>query len=75
MKKSPGDLSVLSALMHHIESAIDEINNAALAAGDLEYSEAEVWLEWIAEELGNLLFNVMQTPPIDESWRAARRSG
>jgi hypothetical protein len=63
MNEPPGDLT---ELVDHIEAAIEAINNAVVAAGDLEYAEAALWLEWIAEELGDLLSNVMHVPPMDE---------
>lgn len=49
----------LTALVNHIESAIDDVNNAAIAAIELEYEEVAPWLEWIAEELEDLLLNVL----------------
>jgi len=55
-----------TALVNHIESAIEEINKAVVTASDLEYLEVALWLEWIAEELGDMLLNVMQSPPMEQ---------
>ena len=60
----------LTALLGHVESAIEEINLAAVAATDLDYAETALWLEWLGEELEDLIRNVLQAPSGDESWLA-----
>jgi hypothetical protein len=56
----------LTALVSYIESAIEDINQAVVAASDLENLEIALWLEWIAEELGDMLLNVMQSSPMEQ---------
>jgi hypothetical protein len=60
----------LTDLLEHVESAIDEINRAAVAANDVAYYEAALWLEWIGEELEDLVRNVLQAPSRDDLWIA-----
>jgi hypothetical protein len=55
------------ALVNSIESAIEDINNAAVVAAELQYDEIASWLEWLGEELEDMLFNVLQTPPGPEN--------
>jgi hypothetical protein len=57
----------LEALVNHVESAIDEINSAVIAANHLELAEIAPWLEWLGEELGDLLFNLLRTPSQTET--------
>jgi hypothetical protein len=67
MEEQPDKLTVL---LGHVESAIEEINLAAVAATDLDYTETALWLEWLGEELEDLIRNVLQAPSGDESWLA-----
>jgi hypothetical protein len=60
MDESPDELT---ALVNHIEMAMDEINSAVIAARELEYEEVAPWLEWLGDELEDLLNNVLQAPP------------
>ncbi len=64
----------LNALKNYIESALEEINSAAVAANEMGYAEIAPWLEWIGEELGDLLLNVLREPSIDEL-RGAQEEG
>ena len=58
----------LTAMVNSIENAMDEINSAAARAEELDYAEFGVWLEWLSEELQDLLSNVLQAsaPDVDE---------
>lgn len=64
----------LTALWGHVETAIEEVNLAVVAANDVEYSEAALWLEWLGQELEDLLLNVMRAPSINVGW-IAREEG
>ena len=59
MEAQPGQMD---ALVNHVESAIEEINSAVVASSELGFTEIEPWLEWISEELGDLLLNLLQAP-------------
>ena len=59
MEAQPGEMD---ALVNHVESAIEEINSAVVAASELGLTDIGPWLEWISEELGDLLLNHMRTP-------------
>jgi hypothetical protein len=48
----------LAELVDHVESAIEEINSAVVAASDLDFAEVALWLEWLGDELEDLLANV-----------------
>ncbi len=61
MEKWPDELI---ALVNHVESAIEEINCAVILANELEFVEIAPWLEWIGEELEDILTNVLQTPSL-----------
>jgi hypothetical protein len=50
-------------LANYIESAIEEICSAATTANDLGNEEIALWLEWIGEELEDMLRNVLRTLP------------
>jgi hypothetical protein len=58
----------LTAMVNSIENAMDEINSAAARAEELDYAEFGAWLEWLSEELQDLLLNVLQAsePDVDE---------
>ncbi len=56
----------MDALVNHVESAIEEINSAVVAASELGFTDIGPWLEWISEELGDLLLNHLQTPSFVE---------
>ena len=57
----------LAALLNHIESAMEELNQAAISADDLNLEEIGPWLEWIGEELDDLLRNVLSVQLPDGS--------
>lgn len=59
MEEKPGDFD---ALVNHVESAIDEINSAAVAANELGLAEIAPWLEWLGEELQDVARSVLWTP-------------
>jgi hypothetical protein len=63
MNESPEDVATL---VDNVESAIEDINSAVIAASELDYAEIALWLEWIAEELDDLLRNIVQLPTADE---------
>jgi hypothetical protein len=69
MEAEPGQTDVL---VNHVESAIEEINSAVVAASELGLTEVEPWLEWISEELGDLLLNLLQTPSQAEKLNRAQ---
>jgi hypothetical protein len=55
-----GRESQRAAIIEPIESSIEEINNAAVLASELGNSEIAVWLEWLSEELDELLINIIE---------------
>jgi hypothetical protein len=57
-----GRESQRAAIIEPIESSIEEINNAAVLASQLEDTEIAVWLEWLSEELDELLINIKEAP-------------